>query len=273
MTLGEAIEDLAEQYREFEKGLSPIVKFMLKAQRHKLNKPKYMKTILTDQEVKDMYSCANRSTQSMLRELFGNEQLGLKGKGVWCLDSEGNLIAENDWNKRSMTSHGVVVITDETAFIVAPHNTIVAQFSAQGKGKGLETLETDKESLDALSATQRIIKEYGGIKHTDKDGDSQFDFIGAPAAEFCELYSVDCEDNRQWCLPTVKQLQIMAKHLKEINACFLAMGCPPVIPGWYWSSIVKDEWCAWCVNMNDGDAGSYYRYSFNYVRAVSAFQF
>ena len=56
MTLGEAIEDLAEQYREFEKGLSPIVRFMLKVKRSKFNNQKYMKTILTDQEVKDMFS-------------------------------------------------------------------------------------------------------------------------------------------------------------------------------------------------------------------------
>ena len=234
---------------------------------------KYMKTILTDQEVKAMFNDATRNAQAMFRKLFGDEQLGLKGKGVWCLDSEGNLIAEKDWDKRSMTSHGAVVITDETAFVVAPHHTIVAQFSAPGKGKGLETLETDKDSLNCHSATNRIVREYENIKYTDKDGDSQFDFIGAPAAEFCESYSVDCEDNRAWCLPTVKQLQIMAKHLKEINACFLAMGCPPVIPGWYWSSIVKDEWCAWNVHMYNGGTGNNNRYRNSYVRAVSAFQF
>ena len=75
------------------------------------NKPKYMKTILTDQEVKDMFSCANRNTQVMLRELFGDEQLGLKGNGVWCLDSEGNLVDRKEWDKHSMTPHGAVVIT------------------------------------------------------------------------------------------------------------------------------------------------------------------
>ena len=45
-----------------------------------LNKPNYMKTILTDQEVKDMFSSANRNAQVMLRELFGDEQLGLRGQ-------------------------------------------------------------------------------------------------------------------------------------------------------------------------------------------------
>ena len=273
MTLGEAIEDLAEQYREFEKGLSPIVRFMLKVKRSKFNNQKYMKTILTDQEVKDMFSCANRNTQVMLRELFGDEQLGLKGNGVWCLDSEGNLVDRKEWDKHSMTPHGAVVITKECAFVVAPHNTVVAQFSAQGKGKGLVTLETNKDSLDCHSATNRIVKEYEGIKHTDKDGDSQFDFIGAPAAEFCENYSVDSSDSRAWCLPTVKQLQIMSEHLKEINACLLAMGCPPVIPGCYWSSIVKDEWCAWYVDVYGGSTYYGLRSNSIYVRAVSAFRY
>ena len=168
MTLDEAIEDLAKQFYEFEKGLSPIVRFMLKVKRSKFNNQKYMKTILTDQEVKDMFSCANRNTQVMLRELFGDEQLGLKGNGVWCLDSEGNLVDRKEWDKHSMTPHGAVVITKECAFVVAPHNTVVAQFSAQGKGKGLVTLETNKDSLDCHSATNRIVKEYEGIKHTDK---------------------------------------------------------------------------------------------------------
>ena len=224
-------------------------------------------------QVTDLYGKANAEGKALLEKIFGKEEFNQRPIGVWCCEGTGRkLVAREDWNN-SLFPLGVVVVTEDMAFIVAPHNTVVAQFSAQGKGKGLVTLETNKDSLDCHSATNRIVKEYEGIKHTDKDGDSQFDFIGAPAAEFCENYSVDCSDSRAWCLPTVRQLQIMSEHLKEINACLLAMGCPPVTPGCYWSSIVKDEWCAWYVTVYDGYANYNTRYDGSYVRAVSAFRY
>ena len=190
--------------------------------------------------------------------------------GIWCLNSEGILVSRDEWND-SMTSHGVVVIADECAFIIAPHHTIATQFSPTCKGHGLEILETNRESLDCHSATSKIVKEYKGIKHTHKDVESYYDFIGAPAAEFCQNYKVDSKDSREWALPTVVQLKMIAKHIKEINDCFLVMGCPPVIPGDYWSSIVNRNLCAWRVSMLSG--GAYYlsRVYLNYVRAVSAF--
>jgi hypothetical protein len=64
----------------------------------------------------------------------------------------------------------------------------------------------------------------------------------------------------------------MAENIKEINACFMAMGCPTLPMGWYWSSIEKDEFCAWGVNMDDGGAGNRTKLGNGYVRAVSAFQ-
>lgn len=190
--------------------------------------------------------------------------------GIWCLNSEGNLVSRDEWND-SMTSHGVVVIADECAFIIAPHHTIATQFSPTSNGHGLEILETNRESLDCHSATSKIVKEYKGIKYTHKDLESYFDFIGAPAAEFCQNYKVDSKDSREWALPTVVQLTMIAKHIKEINDCFLVMGRPPVIPGSYWSSIVNRKLYAWLVYLNDGDAYRFNRNLSLYVRAVSAF--
>ena len=42
---------------------------------------------------------------------------------------------------------------------------------------------------------------------------------------------------------------------------------------WYWSSTQETEFCAWGVGMNDGYAGSFYKYRSPCVRAVSAFHF
>lgn len=190
--------------------------------------------------------------------------------GIWCLNSEGNLVSRDEWNA-SMTSHGVVVIADECAFVIAPHHTIITQFSTTSNGHGLEILETNPESLDCHSATSKIVKEYKGIKYTHKALESYYDFIGAPAAEFCQNYKVDSKDSREWALPTVVQLKMIAKHIKEINDCLLVMGRPLVIPGSYWSSIVNKNLYAWFVFLYGGVTYYDLRWHYHYVRAVSAF--
>lgn len=72
-----------------------------------------------------------------------------------------------------------------------------------------------------------------------------------------------------WKLPTVKQLQIIAKHLDKINEV-IRSNDGFKIKGWMWSCKGKDMSCAWYVNMYDGgtdDIGKNYNL---YVRAVSA---
>ena len=74
-----------------------------------------------------------------------------------------------------------------------------------------------------------------------------------------------------WTLPTKKQLQLVAKHISEVNALLEQYGGYKLF-GWHWSSDEADEFSAWYVNMRSGSTGSNYKYDYNYVRAVSAFQ-
>ena len=194
-------------------------------------------------------------------------------KGVYCFSQSGVLYKANEWDKNQMPQ-GVVVVPDEGseyAFIVAPHNTIAAQLSPRKEVYGLIT---DRESWDALAATKRIAEAYAGMHHDDPDNETEYEFDGSPAADFCLGYSHGKIGAGEWAVPTEKQLKAIAKHIREINECFRAMSCPTMPLGWYWSSIACEDcaWCAWLVNVYFGGTLSLYRGDDYYVRAVSAFR-
>ena len=265
-TYAESIEQLRRSIQKLNQEI-----FKLTVKQHLFNKT--MK--VCKDKVLDLYKNESAEGKALLEKVFGKEVFAGRPLGVWCMFGSRNdykLIKREELEKTpsfyQSQAVGVAVVTEDAAFIVAPHNTIVAQWSKREAGRNGCIRDTD--SLDSLTATDRILTGYIGTKHTDPDGDTQYDFVGAPAAEFCRSYSR--KDFNTWDLPTVKQLQAMAKNIKEINACFMAMGCPTLPMGWYWSSIEKDEFCAWFVGMLDGDTSHSYKRNDDYVRAVSAFQ-
>ena len=79
------------------------------------------------------------------------------------------------------------------------------------------------------------------------------------------------KDNKVWQLPTREHLQLIAARIDEINAIIRANGGYE-IRGWHWTADEYNEFCAWYVGMFDGDAGDDDKDTYNYVRAVSAFQ-
>ena len=238
-----------------------------------------MEAKLTKEELRDLYDREDKRGQELLHTIFGKEEFKKRPIGVWCLiNKEPNrleLVRRADWASwfRSFAV-GVVIVTDKTAFIIAPHNTIVAQWSSPEDGRESVELITDKESLNAAQATDRIIRRYDGVLYVDSDGDTQYNFIGSPAADFCRHYSHGSIGEGEWNLPTVAQLKIIAENIAEVNACFLTMGLPPMVMGFYWSSIASenDNRCAWYVSMYYGYTLNYNKYGSYYVRAVSAFQ-
>ena len=79
------------------------------------------------------------------------------------------------------------------------------------------------------------------------------------------------KDNKVWQLPTREHLQLIAARIDEINAIIRANGGYE-IRGWHWTADEYDEFCAWDVYMPDGSTDGDGKLSFDYVRAVSAFQ-
>ena len=73
-----------------------------------------------------------------------------------------------------------------------------------------------------------------------------------------------------WKLPTVKQLQVLAKYIEKVNE-IIRENNGYEICGWLWSCEEMDEFCAWSVSMYSGATSNYRKYDGNYVRAVSVF--
>ena len=263
----------AESFEELRKSVQKLRQEIFKLT---IKQSLFNKTMkVCKDKVLDLYKNESAEGKALLEKVFGKEVFAGRPLGVWCMigtRDDYKLVKSEELGKTpsyyQSQAIGVAVVTEDAAFIVAPHNTIVAQWSKREAGRN--RCIRDTESLDSLEATDRILTGYIGTKYTDPDGDTQYDFLGAPAAEFCRSYNR--KGFNTWDLPTVKQLQIMAKNIKEINACFRAMGCPTLPMGWYWSSIEKDEFCAWYVFMSDGFTDSDDKYYYYYVRAVSAFQ-
>ena len=234
-----------------------------------------METRVSKIEVMDLHSKASAEGKALLEKIFGKEEFKQRPVGVWCCEGTGRkLVAREEWNA-ALFPLGVVVVTEDMAFIIAPHNTVVAQWGVP-KVELKKLLVTDprnKEDKDGSLHTLNIMQSHCGARYTDSDGDSKYDFDGAPAAEFCLNYSHHTMRAGSWYLPTVKQLQAMAENIEEINACFREMGCPTLPIGWYWSSIEEDEFCAWCVLVNGGGTDGITKANDGYVRAVSAFHF
>lgn len=71
-----------------------------------------------------------------------------------------------------------------------------------------------------------------------------------------------------WTIPTMKQLQLVAKHLSEVNDLLEQCGGYKLF-GWHWSSDEADVFSAWLVYMSSGYARGIGKNFYGYVRAVS----
>lgn len=69
-------------------------------------------------------------------------------------------------------------------------------------------------------------------------------------------------------LPTVKQMQIVAKYIDEVNGLIKENGGYE-LRGLFWTADEIDEFCAWLVDMHDGFTNGDDKSSYICVRAVS----
>lgn len=217
--------------------------------------------------VRELYSETGKTGRKLMEQIFGSEVFKERPVGIWCLSVDGNRFKAEEWTCEE-SPYAVLVVTEETAFVVGLHASVALQW---GSPEIKEGLITDKESLDSKAATDAIIRTHENSHYKDKDG-RIWDVKGAPAAEWCRKYSAG--DDREWDLPTIAQLLIMHKNRDEINDCIEAMGGYKLTPGWYWSSIAKEDnpQNAWFVFMGHGGVGCNAKHWGGGVRAVSAFQ-
>lgn len=220
------------------------------------------------QAVIALYNSEKKSGRELMERIFGVSAFKPRPIDVWCLGTDGAMVKPEEWDS-SYESQGVLVVTEETAFIVAPHASVALQWGALGKAKS--DLVTDKETFDSKAATDAMIAAYAGTHYEDNDG-KIWDVYGAPAAEWCRAYSHGSIGAGGWDLPTIAQLKAMHAHRDEINECLMAIRGYRLAPGAYWSSIGNDTRSAWYVGMNDGYTDWFNKDGRDNVRAVSAFQ-
>lgn len=242
-----------------------------------------MKPILTKEQIAELYSREDERGQKLLHSIFGQEALQEALQGVWCarIDSytqKVTLISKSDcdkYNERSFA--GVAIITPIHAFIIAPHSTILAEWGpdlaewdSDKDDKSTIQLITDESSFDSYTATKCISDHYKGRSTRYSGRDEPFNFTGSPAADFCRRY---WGFGAEWTLPTVAQLKIIAEHIKEVQACFVAMKAPALIIASYWSSIAcyRDFERACAVAIPGGTMRYSYKIEAKCVRAVYPF--
>lgn len=242
-----------------------------------------MKPILTKEQIAELYSREDEHGQKLLYSIFGQEPLHESLQGVWCarIDSYTQkvvLISKSNCDRYDkMSFAGVAIITPIHAFIIAPHNTVLAEWGPDSaewdsdkSDKSTIQLITDESSFDSYAATNCISDHYKNRSTRYSGRDEPFNFTGSPAADFCRRY---WGFGAKWTLPTVAQLKIIAEHIKEVQACFAAMKAPTMLPAYYWSSIAchRDFERACAVAIPGGEMRYFYSIEAKCVRAVHPF--
>ena len=79
------------------------------------------------------------------------------------------------------------------------------------------------------------------------------------------FYNESC----MWKLPTVKQLQVLAKHIDKVNEVIQENNGYKIYQCWYWSCEEVNKFKAWFVHMSSGDITHHYKYlNGHHVRGV-----
>lgn len=142
-----------------------------------------------------------------------------------------------------------------------------------------EGYEIDKEKSTFKNIVFKKVDEVVIKWHKDKVGveikaEGEHFVIDAESPSFnCSwddaMRFFNTKASSDWELPTVKQLQIISKHIDKINEV-IRSNDGFKIKGWMWSCEVKDMSCAWFVSMLNGSTSLSYKSFSGYVRAVSA---
>ena len=87
------------------------------------------------------------------------------------------------------------------------------------------------------------------------------------------------DDAKKWCaylgygwkFPTIDELRVIRRNKAVINSALKTNGYTLLGEGYYWSSEISNEFCAWGVNLYDGYTVDLTKRNSYYVRAVTAF--
>lgn len=131
------------------------------------------------------------------------------------------------------------------------------------KDKSIENIVSEKVDDVVIEWN----KEYKSVEI--KADDEHFMLDASKPSYYCSWNdAIRFHERGMWKLPTVKQLQVLAKYIDKVNEVIRNNYGYEII-GWLWSHEEKDEFHAWSVWMDDGGIYGGSKSSLTYVRGVS----
>ena len=164
-------------------------------------------------------------------------------------------------------AEGVMIVEGGKILVVAPTEATLYWSSAAVSAGGKTT--TDRET--ALNDWTGKTSTAAQITHSECNTESY-------APGFCASYERVNANGQgltagKWWLPSLGELMMIYANMRKINyALSLINGATQLAETWYWSSTEYSATTAWYLYLNNGNAGSTTKATYQYrVRPVSAF--
>ena len=184
---------------------------------------------------------------------------------------------QEDESMEDSYNMGILVSTSDTSFAIAQYSRPEDYMAWSGKsdyGRKVPTMpiiDPWVEDYDAMVELARA--DFDGNINTRKILLSCNNPVAAKSAVDINEWSY-----AQHYLPSAGQLYLIYLNKQAINALMTEANedgyeFTLIDNNYYWSSTQANEWCAWYVNMLNGNTYGSLRYDDSCVRAVSAFHF
>lgn len=198
--------------------------------------------------------------------------------GVWCLTENYRAIKPTDWERMNNGEHciGIGVVTEQTAYIVS---LSPCQSLSLGSTKVTDypAICYDKETYDNLAATNAFLEAQANGKEDVNYwcDDKRFPYRDCPAIDLFPDPIVNSFGVISWALPTFATMKDIAARIADINDAIFTVGGMVISPYYHWTCTVNQDnkESAFVVYTSRGSVGNVSMYSYNDVRAVSAFHF
>lgn len=182
-------------------------------------------------------------------------------RGIFILDTDGNLIKRADWNTgNNSKAVGVAVLSDNCKFVISPSENS-SNISWGGYGTTISNIVT---TTDAATAK----KDYLGSGNTDKII-AQLGSGNAPAADYCR--GVTFKHGKKGYLGSLGEWQEAYNNKAEIDACMSLIGGTAIYTSAYhWTSTQCSSAGSWRLGWSDGSVGNGDKTNYRRVRAFAA---
>lgn len=182
-------------------------------------------------------------------------------RGIFILDTDGNLIKRADWNTgNNSKAVGVAVLSDNCKFVISPSENS-SNISWGGYGTTISNIVT---TTDAATAK----KDYLGSGNTDKII-AQLGSGNAPAADYCR--GVTFKHGKKGYLGSLGEWQEAYNNKAEIDACMSLIGGTAIYTSAYhWTSTQYSSASSWMLHWSGGSVASNPKGNGYRVRAFAA---